>query len=162
MEIKLVTLFWCIDILSMFRNVPNRVFGSSLWVLIRLVYFFDILKLHFGMGGGTDGAFELEKENGWNKEAILDYNDCMKRMIQQLKSNRYQEGLIQQNFLELFVLSYTLRTMCKNNLKIASDEKIRHTRKTTIPLFSREIWFFCTLSISDLQNKTEAFSLSHQ
>ena len=63
----------------------------------------------------------------------------MKRMIQQLKSNRYQEGLIQQNFLELFVLSYTLRTMCKNNLKIASDEKIRHTRKTTIPLFSREI-----------------------
>lgn len=73
------------------------------------------------------------------KGAILDYSDCMKRIIQQLKSNRYQEGLIQQNSLELFLLSYTLRTMCKNNLKIANAEKMRHTRKTTIPLFSREV-----------------------
>lgn len=62
----------------------------------------------------------------------------MRRIIQQLKSNIYQEGFIQQKFLELFALSYTLRTICKNNLKIANDEKMRHTRKTTIPLFSRE------------------------
>lgn len=85
----------------------------------------------------------------------------MKTIIQQLKSNRYQEGLTQQNFLQLFVLSYTLRTICKHSLTVANDVNMRHATKTTIPLFSRKVWFFWTLSISDLQNKTEAFSIFH-
>lgn len=88
----------------------------------------------------------------------------------QLNKRKNQEELPAQNFPELTDLStlsilYTLIAISTDSRKIASNKNADDTKNTSMPLFSKKIWFSRTFSTSDLHifgRKTNSFQLMIQ